>query len=108
MKVAPRCLHSGTWSGWLRSSATSPVHTVIWVTPLPEEFPETLIRPLLDQFSTMQGLRILVSGGEPTLYSHFPVLNDALPDYPVRAVLLSNGIGVTKRMVSDLNFTRCR
>jgi radical SAM protein with 4Fe4S-binding SPASM domain len=69
-----------------------------------EEFPETLIRPLLDQFSTMQGLRILVSGGEPTLYSHFPVLNDALPDYPVRAVLLSNGIGVTKRMVSDLNF----
>lgn len=68
------------------------------------EFPAELIRPLLDQFTRMQGLRILVSGGEPTLYSHFPLLNDALKNYPIRAVLLSNGMTLTEELASHLNF----
>ncbi len=69
-----------------------------------DEFPSELIRPLLEQFTRMQGLRILVSGGEPTLYRHFSLLNDALKDYPVRAVLLSNGLTMTKEFASRLNF----
>ena len=68
------------------------------------DFPEHLIRPLLDQFSTIQGLRILVSGGEPTLYKHFNALNEALPDYPVRAVLLSNGVALHKDLLERLHF----
>lgn len=69
-----------------------------------EEFPRELIRPLLEQFSRMQGLRILVSGGEPAIYEHFATLNDALPDYPVRAVLLSNGVALTDSFIERLNF----
>jgi radical SAM protein with 4Fe4S-binding SPASM domain len=68
------------------------------------DYPAELIRPLLDQFSRMQGLRILVSGGEPTLYPHFRELNEALPDYPVRSVLLTNGIALTPKAVAGLNF----
>lgn len=68
------------------------------------DFPEDLIRPLLDQFSSMQGLRILVSGGEPILYKHFDTLNEALPDYPVRAVLLSNGMGLHEGLLKRLHF----
>lgn len=68
------------------------------------DFPEELIRPLLEQFSHMQGLRVLVSGGEPTLYPHFQRLNDMLPDFPVRAVLLSNGLTLDKTAASRLRF----
>lgn len=69
-----------------------------------EEFPVELIHPLLAQFTRMQGLRILVSGGEPTLYRHFSTLNEALKDYPIRAVLLTNGITMTEGFASRLNF----
>lgn len=72
--------------------------------PTSEEFPPQLIRSLLGQFSRMQGLRILVSGGEPTLYRHFDVLNRALTEFPIRAVLLTNGIALDERLASELNF----
>lgn len=68
------------------------------------DFPEGLISITLDEFSLMQGLRILVSGGEPILYSHFGVLNELIPDYPVRFVLLSNGTLLEDRLVQSLNF----
>ncbi|MEW6347647.1 MAG: radical SAM protein [Thermodesulfobacteriota bacterium] len=68
------------------------------------DFRSELIKPLLEQFSHMQGLRILVSGGEPTLYPYFHTLNDMLPDYPVRAVLLTNGLTLDDRFVSRLRF----
>jgi radical SAM protein with 4Fe4S-binding SPASM domain len=70
----------------------------------PADFPPELIRPLLSQFSAMQGLRVLVSGGEPTVYPHFEAVNAALPDYPLRAVLLTNGIALTEKMAAKLNF----
>jgi radical SAM protein with 4Fe4S-binding SPASM domain len=68
------------------------------------DYPVEWIRPLLEQFTEIQGLRILVSGGEPTLYPHFRQLNEALPDYPVRSVLLTNGFALTPKAVADLNF----
>ncbi len=68
------------------------------------DFPSNLIRPLLEQFSHMQGLRIMVSGGEPSLYPYFYALNDMLPDFPIRAVLLSNGLTLDERSVSKLRF----
>jgi radical SAM protein with 4Fe4S-binding SPASM domain len=69
-----------------------------------DEFPVELIRPLLEQFTRMQGLRILVSGGEPTLYRHFSALNEAIRDYPIRAVLLTNGLTMTEEFASGLSF----
>lgn len=46
---------------------------------------------VLAAFEEMQGLRVLFSGGEPLLYPDFQALNDALPGYKVRKVLLTNG-----------------
>ena len=69
-----------------------------------EDYNPELIRPLLDEFTRMQGLRILVSGGEPTLYKHFKFLNKALLDYPVRSVLLTNGTTMNRELVQQLNF----
>jgi len=68
------------------------------------DFPRDLIRSLLDQFSRMQGLRVMVSGGEPTLYKHFDLLNDVMREYAVRAVLLSNGLTLTEEFAASLNF----
>ncbi len=43
------------------------------------------------EFEAMQGLRLLLSGGEPLLHPGFWELNERLGDLPVRSVLLSNG-----------------
>ncbi len=68
------------------------------------EYRPELIRPLLDEFTDMQGLRVLVSGGEPTLYEHFDLLNSILLEYPVRAVLLTNGTTINRKLIKRLNF----
>ena len=47
---------------------------------------------LLEQFDRLQGLRLLLSGGEPLLYPAFAELNERLPDYSFRSVLLTNGL----------------
>lgn len=70
----------------------------------PEDFPESLILPLLKEFTEMQGLRVLVSGGEPTLYRHFDTLNHCLPEFPLRFVLLSNGVAFNDGFAKSLNF----
>lgn len=70
----------------------------------PEDFPEHLIVPLLQEFSAMQGLRVLVSGGEPTLYRGFRKLNELIPQFPLRFVLLSNGMVVDDNLTRLLNF----
>ena len=69
-----------------------------------QDFPENLIHGLLSEFSAMQGLRVLVSGGEPTLYRHFQQLNDVLPEFPLRFVLLSNGSLFNDKFAASLNF----
>lgn len=70
----------------------------------PEEFPDYLMPRLLEELSLMQGLRVLVSGGEPTLYKHFGKLNELAPEYPLRFVLLSNGMMIDKAFARSLNF----
>ncbi len=70
----------------------------------PDDFPGNLIDGLLSEFSVMQGLRVLVSGGEPTLYRHFDKLNSVLPEFPLRFVLLSNGMLFNDSFARTLNF----
>lgn len=59
---------------------------------------------LLKEFEEMQGLRVLVTGGEPLLYTRFEELNEALSLYSVRKVLLTNGLLINKRTIKKLNF----
>jgi sulfatase maturation enzyme AslB (radical SAM superfamily) len=52
--------------------------------------PDTL-EMILDQFSEMQGLKILVSGGEPACHPEFWTMMEKLPSYPLRAILITHG-----------------
>jgi radical SAM protein with 4Fe4S-binding SPASM domain len=48
------------------------------------------IGKILKEFEEIQGLRLLLSGGEPLLHPHFWEINGILRDYSFRSVLLSN------------------
>jgi radical SAM protein with 4Fe4S-binding SPASM domain len=49
----------------------------------------------VEEFADMQGLRLLLSGGEPLMHPRFWEINRLLPRLPLRAVLLTNGTLVT-------------
>jgi radical SAM protein with 4Fe4S-binding SPASM domain len=57
---------------------------------------------VLHEFEEMQGLRVLITGGEPLLHSRFSEINELLPDFFVRKVLFTNGILLSKEMLKSL------
>jgi radical SAM protein with 4Fe4S-binding SPASM domain len=57
----------------------------------------------LKEFEEIQGLRLLLSGGEPLLHPQFWEINDLLRGYDFRSVLLSNGTLITKRVARRLH-----
>ena len=61
------------------------------------------IRSVLDEFEEMQGLRVLISGGEPLMHSEFERLNEYLRHYPLRTVLLTNGLLLTDKRLHNLS-----
>jgi radical SAM protein with 4Fe4S-binding SPASM domain len=50
----------------------------------------------------MQGLRVLLTGGEPLLHSRFDAINGMLPDLSLHAVLFTNGLLLTPAVLSRL------
>ena len=56
----------------------------------------------LKEFEEIQGLRLLLSGGEPLLHPQFWRINDLLTNYDFRSVLLSNGTLITKSVAKKL------
>jgi len=56
-----------------------------------DDLPLGTVLDVLDQFERMQGLRLLISGGEPLLHPDFWGLNEALPEFGFRSILLTNG-----------------
>jgi radical SAM protein with 4Fe4S-binding SPASM domain len=67
-----------------------------------QNLPIDRIRKVLDEFEAMQGLRLLLSGGEPLLHPRFWRINETLVDYDFRSVLLSNGTLITKEAARRL------
>ncbi len=61
------------------------------------------VRGVLEEFEEMQGLRVMITGGEPLLHSEFPAINELLSDVAVRATLFTNGLLLTDRVLKDLN-----
>jgi radical SAM protein with 4Fe4S-binding SPASM domain len=61
------------------------------------------IQRVLEEFEEIQGLRLLISGGEPLLHPHFWEINDILRNYAFRSVLLSNGTLITKEVAKKLH-----
>jgi radical SAM protein with 4Fe4S-binding SPASM domain len=46
---------------------------------------------ILDQFSGVQGLKIMVSGGEPACHPQFMTMTQTLSSRPLRAILITHG-----------------
>jgi radical SAM protein with 4Fe4S-binding SPASM domain len=61
------------------------------------------VRNTLREFEEMQGLRVLITGGEPLLHSGFGEINDMLPEFFVRKVLFTNGFLVNRKVLEGLN-----
>jgi radical SAM protein with 4Fe4S-binding SPASM domain len=69
---------------------------------LHQDLPYETILEILQEFEKIQGLRLLLSGGEPLLHPQFWEINEVLRDYAFRSVLLSNGALITKDMAKRL------
>jgi radical SAM protein with 4Fe4S-binding SPASM domain len=61
------------------------------------------IRKVLEEFEKMQGLRLLITGGEPLLHSSFAGINDMLPAFSFRKVLFTNGTLLKEETIERLN-----
>jgi radical SAM protein with 4Fe4S-binding SPASM domain len=61
------------------------------------------VRDILREFEQMQGLRVLITGGEPLLHSNFLSLNNLLPEFSLRKVLFSNGLLISRQLLKTLN-----
>lgn len=68
----------------------------------PGELSLVQVRSVLKEFEEMQGLRVLLTGGEPLLHSRFEAINEMLPDLFVRKVLFTNGVLLRKDVLSRL------
>jgi MoaA/NifB/PqqE/SkfB family radical SAM enzyme len=68
-----------------------------------EELSLTDLRTVLEEFEAMQGLRVLITGGEPLLHSGFGKLNAILPEFSLRKVLFTNGLLLTRKILKELN-----
>ena len=61
------------------------------------------IRRVLTEFEEMQGLRVLITGGEPLLHSRFGEINELLPDFQVRKILCTNGMMLDEVILRNLH-----
>lgn len=61
------------------------------------------IRKVLKEFEAMQGLRVLITGGEPLLHGRFKEINSILPGFFLRKILFTNGLLLNKKMLGNLN-----
>lgn len=68
----------------------------------PKDLDIETIRRILGEFEDMQGLRVLITGGEPLLHPRFDELNSLLPDFAVRKILFTNGLLLDEGRIKDL------
>jgi len=57
---------------------------------------------ICEQFERLQGLRLIISGGEPLLHKEFWKFNDGVGKYQFRSILLSNGTLITPQAAKML------
>lgn len=67
-----------------------------------QDLPLEKVFKVLKEFEEIQGLRLLLSGGEPLLHPNFWKINDVLRDYKFRSALLSNGTLITQEAAKKL------
>lgn len=67
------------------------------------ELSSVQIRTVLTEFEEMQGLRVLITGGEPLLHSGFHGINKMFPDLSIRKILFTNGLLLSDGILKCLN-----
>jgi radical SAM protein with 4Fe4S-binding SPASM domain len=70
--------------------------------PEETELPLEKVERVLAEFEGMQGLRLLITGGEALLHRNFPQINDLLSRYAFRKILFTNGILLGREMLPSL------
>jgi radical SAM protein with 4Fe4S-binding SPASM domain len=78
-------------------------HCYIGERPESHELSVDRIRAVLTEFEGMQGLRVLITGGEPLMHSSFDAVNALLPGFSMRRVLFTNGLLLSERKIDSLN-----
>lgn len=68
-----------------------------------QDLPKSLIQKTMEEFEEIQGLRLLLSGGEPLLHPSFWEVNERLGDHAFRSVLLSNGTLISREVARKLS-----
>jgi len=71
--------------------------------PKDEELSANEIKAVLDEFEAMQGLRAIITGGEPLMHREFGAINELLRGYALRKILATNGTLLTKEIIRSLN-----
>ncbi len=67
------------------------------------ELSSGVIKDILDEFELMQGLRLLITGGEPIAHGDFDSINALLPGYGFRKILFTNGLLLDREALRTLN-----
>jgi len=58
---------------------------------------------VLNEFQEMQGLRVLITGGEPLLHPDFRKVNEFVKDLALRKILFTNGVILNDELLKKLN-----
>jgi len=69
----------------------------------PLDLPTEKIVNVLKEFEEMQGLRVLITGGEPLLHQDFDRINEILKDFAFRKILFTNGTLLDEKILKKLN-----
>ena len=69
----------------------------------PLDLPLEKIRRILKDFEEMQGLRVLITGGEPLLHRNFSEINEFLKELAIRKILFTNGNLLDDDILKNLN-----
>jgi radical SAM protein with 4Fe4S-binding SPASM domain len=78
-------------------------HCYIGGSITPNELSLRQIKEVLTEFEELQGLRVLITGGEPLLHADFEDINSMLPDFLIRKVLFTNGLLLNRGLLSNLH-----
>ncbi len=68
----------------------------------PIELDLQILLEIVRQFDQMQGLKLLISGGEPLFHSKIFEFLEKIRDYKIRKILLSNGLLIDKEIAERL------
>ncbi len=66
------------------------------------DLPIDKITKILKDFEELQGLRLLITGGEPLLHPQFYKINNLLPKLAFRKILFTNGLILTEDWLNKL------